>query len=67
MSSWADFPRGICVSHTKEHLRNLKVRESMGPDRMHLQVLKELAGELAKPVLYLRSHGSLIYLDAQIK
>ena len=32
------------------HLRNLKVHKSMGLDKMHLQVLKELVDEVAKPL-----------------
>ncbi|GAB0187098.1 mitochondrial enolase superfamily member 1 [Grus japonensis] len=34
----------------QDHLRNLKVHESMGPDEMHLQVLRELVDEVAKPL-----------------
>ncbi|KFP93480.1 hypothetical protein N329_07543, partial [Haliaeetus albicilla] len=33
-----------------DHLRNLKVHKSMGPDEVHLQVLRELAEEVAKPL-----------------
>ncbi|GAB0179797.1 mitochondrial enolase superfamily member 1 [Grus japonensis] len=34
----------------QEYLRNLKVHKSMGPDEMHLLVLRELVGEVAKPL-----------------
>jgi len=32
------------------HLRNLKTHKSMGPDEVHPRVLRELAGEVTKPL-----------------
>ncbi|KFQ44996.1 LINE-1 reverse transcriptase, partial [Nestor notabilis] len=34
----------------QDHLRNLHVHESVGPDEIHTQVLKELVNEVAKPL-----------------
>ncbi|KFV96379.1 RNA-directed DNA polymerase from mobile element jockey, partial [Eurypyga helias] len=43
-------PHLVTEDQVQEHLRNLKVHKSMGPDEMHLQVLKELDNEVAKPL-----------------
>ncbi|KAK4807026.1 hypothetical protein QYF61_000355 [Mycteria americana] len=48
-------PPTVGEDQVRDHLRNLKVHESMGSDEMHPQVLRELADEVAKP---LSSHPS---------
>ncbi|KFQ75475.1 RNA-directed DNA polymerase from mobile element jockey, partial [Phoenicopterus ruber ruber] len=34
----------------RDHLRNLKVHKSLGPDEVYLWVLRELADEVSKPL-----------------
>ncbi|GAB0186313.1 mitochondrial enolase superfamily member 1 [Grus japonensis] len=43
-------PPPVGEDQVREYLRNLKVHKSMGPDEMHPQVLRELAGEVARPL-----------------
>ncbi|KGM00216.1 hypothetical protein N301_13218, partial [Charadrius vociferus] len=43
-------PPTVCEDQVRDHLRNLKVHKSMGPDEIHLQVLRELADEVTKPL-----------------
>ncbi|GAB0209974.1 mitochondrial enolase superfamily member 1 [Grus japonensis] len=43
-------PPTVGEDQVREYLRNLKVHESMGPDKMHLWVLREVADEVARPL-----------------
>ena len=43
-------PPTVGEDQVQDHLRNLKVHKSTGPDHLHPQVLKESADEAAKPV-----------------
>ncbi|KFP84538.1 hypothetical protein N311_12554, partial [Apaloderma vittatum] len=43
-------PPRVEAEQVREHLENLKVHKSMGPDEIYPRVLKELAAEVARPL-----------------
>ncbi|GAB0180075.1 mitochondrial enolase superfamily member 1 [Grus japonensis] len=43
-------PPTVGEDQVRDHLRNLKVHKSMGPDEMHPRVLRELVDEVTMPL-----------------
>ncbi|GAB0205498.1 mitochondrial enolase superfamily member 1 [Grus japonensis] len=47
---WENAELSTIEDQVQDHLRNLKVHKSMGPDELHPWVLTELADEVARPL-----------------
>ena len=51
-------PPSVGEDQGRDHLRNLKLHKSMGPEEMHQRVQRELMKCLSHYLSYLRSRGS---------
>ncbi|GAB0205445.1 mitochondrial enolase superfamily member 1 [Grus japonensis] len=47
---WENAEPPTAEGQVQDHLRNLKMHKSMGPDEMHPWVLREMSDEVSKPL-----------------